>query len=63
MPSKYKNKLAKPIEKQDASLPYKQHWKSKPIQPVCTNCGRKGVINSNYSKCYCGGTLQTYGQN
>lgn len=62
MPSKYKSKLAKPIEKQDASLSYKAHWKPKPIKPRCTNCGRIDLINSNYSKCYCGGTFQTYGQ-
>ncbi len=63
MPSKYKSKLPKPIEKQDASLPYKAHWKPKPIKPRCTNCGKESSLyQSNYSKCFCGGTFQTYGQ-
>lgn len=61
MPSKYSAKIPKAITKQDADLPYKRHWVASPVQPKCTNCGRTGILNSNYSKCRCGGTLQTYG--
>ena len=62
MPSKYKAKIPKAIEKQDACLPYKSHWKPSPKFPYCTNCGRQGLLKSNYSKCSCGGTLQTFGR-
>ena len=55
VPSKYKRKLAAPVTKQGG-------WQPNPIMPRCTNCGREGFeVVTTYSKCYCGGTLQTYG--
>lgn len=61
MPSKYSVKIPKAITKQDSNLPYKSHFKAQRIQPKCTNCGRDGMLDSKYSKCRCGGTIQTYG--
>ncbi len=63
MPSKYQENCKRneiKIEKQDASLPYKQHYKSPKEMEMCPNCGyemSKGLIN--YSKCHCGGTFQS----
>ena len=63
MPSKYKSKLAKPVCKQDATLPYKRHWKPSPKKEICTNCGYERLyIESYHSKCSCGGTFQTMKQ-
>lgn len=54
MPSKYKNKVPKPITKQGGRyIP--------PVYPICSNCGRSAfLVNPQYSKCYCGGTYQLF---
>jgi len=59
MPSKYKSKLAKPVFKQDATLPYKRHWKPSHKKEICTNCGYERFCNTLQTvKCSCGGTYQ-----
>lgn len=55
MTSKYKSKQPKPITKHTNKYIPK-------LYPKCTNCGRQdSLFNSQYSKCYCGGTFQFYG--
>lgn len=66
MPSKYANKHKPPprIEKQDAALPYKAHWRSPPPTEVCSNCGRTRPVPEGikgWGKCWCGGTYQRFG--
>lgn len=60
MPSKYKSKT-KPIQNSTDQNNVRNYFKNKPIRPRCTNCGRESMVSDQYSKCYCGGTLQTYG--
>lgn len=64
MPSKYKAKDQKKrynIQKQDAVLPYKQHYKPPTELEMCPNCGytRPKYNHTKYSKCFCGGTFQS----
>lgn len=61
MPSKYSKKHPFIVrQKQDAALPYKQHWKPSPPQEMCSNCGVKRTPNPLYItiKCRCGGSFQ-----
>ena len=57
MPSKYFKKIPKPQTRQG-------FFNEKSLRPRCTNCGREAYASQNliqFSKCYCGGTFQTYG--
>jgi hypothetical protein len=58
MPSKYKNKQAKPITKQMPALKELSLMVQSVKKAVCTNCGRATICH-RYSKCSCGGTYQT----
>lgn len=65
MPSNYASKRKKRFvdkQKQDAALPYKQHYKAPPEMEMCSNCGRERTKGDywRYSKCYCGGTFQSF---
>jgi len=61
MPSVYKSKQAKPITKQMPPLKELAIYVDSLPKAVCTNCGATNHDNTNrFSKCYCGGTFQTY---
>ncbi len=60
MSSKYKSKQPKPVTKQSSG--FKEAALKEQKRAYCTNCGRQApMLDLQYSKCYCGGTFQTYG--